>query len=58
MLNLHRKSDILSFSQYHSLCEMMGQRLSAKDVALVMKAIDQHLNRKIQRAKTAEQVQP
>lgn len=53
MLNLHRKSALLSFSQYHSLCEMLGRKsLTANEVAYVMKAIDQHLNRKVQ------QVQP
>ena len=52
MLNLHRKSEILSFSQYHSICEMFGRKsLSAKEVALVMQAIDQHLAR-------TKQVQP
>lgn len=51
MLNLHCKSDILSFSQYHSLCEMLGRKsLTANEVAYVMKAIDQHLNRKVKEA--------
>lgn len=59
MLNLHRNSDILSFSQYQSLCEMLGRKsLSANEVAYVMKAIDQHLNARTQKVKTAEWVQP
>ena len=50
MIRFSKPTNLLSFKHYTALCETLGQRLSAEDVALVMKAIDQHLNQKVKEA--------